>query len=273
MKIFSVLKAGSFQNPHAQEDYFIVSDKQTIFVVADGVSLDFDNGTSYPKHSGAGEVAKIFCEVVIDEANRRYEEFEDGDLAEIFEIGNKAVLKYNISQGRTKDTINYYDFDLFSATASFLLIKDSKAYWWSLCDSGVAIFRRGEKIFQSPGGWINFPKDWKEKAGEREKIIIRHKDYRNAVDKNGKLVGYGVADGEETAKIYLNTGVLDINAGDLIFLNTDGFENYLDLEEFKSLFKLWPEDIDNQLETIVLEKSKEDPSKYGREKTLIVISV
>lgn len=273
MKTFSILKPASFLAPRPQEDFFIISKKHPIFVVADGVSLNFDNDSDYPSHSGAGEVAKIFCEAVMSEAEKRYGNFKEQDSKEIFELGNKAVLEYNIAQGRTKSTINYYDFDLFSATTSSALIKDGKVYWWSLCDSGVALFNnKGKKIFNSPGGWINFPKDWSEEKGEKEKIIVRHRDYRNAIGKKGKLTGYGAVDGEESAKYYLNTGVLDINAGDLIFLYSDGFENYFDLKEFVNLFKLWPNDIDSQLENIISEKSKTDPSKYGREKTLIAIA-
>ena len=274
MKIFSLLKSDVSLNPHPKEDYFVISKKHPIFVVADGVSLDFDNENDYPKHSGAGKAAKIFCEVVMSEAEKKCENFKEKNLEEIFELGNKAVLEYNISQGRTEDTINYFDFDLFSATTSFVLIKNNKAYWWSLCDSGAAVFdKNGKKMFNSPGGWINFPKDWSEKRGEKEKIIERHRDYRNAIGKTGKLIGYGVADGEESAKYYLNKGVLDISAGDIAFVYTDGFENYFGLEEFVNLFKLWPKNVKNQLEKIIFEKSKTDPGKYGREKTIIAISI
>lgn len=275
MKIFSIIKPASFFNSHPQEDYFIMSKKHPIFVVADGVSLNFDNDSDYPSCSGAEDVAKIFCEVVMSEAEKRYKSFKKEDLKEIFEIGNKAVLEYNISHGRTKDTINYWDFDLFSATTAFLLIKDSKAYWWSLCDSGMALFNnKGKKMFFSPDGWIIWkkflPKNW-DNMPKKEKTKMQHKDYRNALNKKGETIGYGVVTGEDAAKIYLNTGVLDINAGDLFFLYTDGFENYFKLKEFVDLFKLWPDDMEGNLADIISKKSKINPKKYGLEKTLIAI--
>jgi len=275
MKIFSILRPALFLNSHPQEDYFVISKKHPIFVVADGVSLNFDKDSDYPKHSGAGDIAKIFCETVISEAEKRYERFEEKDMREIFDIGSKVVLEYNISHGRTKDTINYWDFDLFSATTSFLLIKNNKAYWWSLCDSGATLFNsKGEQLFFSPNGWTVcqkfLPANWNNII-EKEKIKMLHKDYRNAINKKGELVGYGVVTGEESAKFYLNTGVLNLNAGDLIFLYTDGFENYFDLKEFINIFKLWPENIEYQLEKIISEKAKADPAKYGSEKTLIAI--
>ena len=126
MKVFSILKSASVLNPHVQEDYFVVSKKQPIFVVADGVSLDVTLGEKYPANSGAGEAAKIFCEAVINEAEKRYEEFDEKDLLEIFEIGNRLILEYNILHNRTQKSINYFDVDLFSATTSFLLIKNNR---------------------------------------------------------------------------------------------------------------------------------------------------
>ena len=273
MKIFSLLKSGSFVNIHPQEDYFTISKKYPIFVVADGVSINYDNEKEYPKRSGAGEVAKIFCETVMAEAEKRYEEFSEADLQEIFKLGNKAVLEYNISQGRTEKTINYFDVDLFSATTSFLLVKGDKAFWWSLCDAGVLLCDKdGIQKFQSPDGWINFPKNWKEDRGDKEKIILRHKDYRNKVQA-GKLIGYGVVDGEESAIAYLNTGVVDLSEGDLVFVYTDGFENYFGNNDFINIFTAWPADLKNKLENFIAKKTAEDQSKYGREKTTLAISI
>jgi len=277
MKILSFIKQSSFGNSHPQEDFFAVSKNYPIFVVADGVSLNFDDDKNYPNHSGAGEAAKIFCETVILEAERRYKNFDESNLKDIFELGNKAVLEYNISQGRTKNTINYWDVDLFSATTSFLLIKDSKAYWWTLCDSGIALFNKnGKQLFISLNVWIMLekfiPKNLKKITG-KERFKMLHKDYRNAVDENGRPVGYGVVTGEEAAKYYLNCGEADLNVGDLIFVYTDGFENYFNLKEFKDLFNLWPDDISSQLENIIADRSKTELAKYGSEKTLIAISI
>ena len=280
MKIFSVLKPSLFKNFHPQEDFFGISKKHPIFVVADGVALNFDDEKDYPKHSGAGEVAKIFCETVIFEAEKRYKNFKEQDLKDIFKVGNKAVLEYNNSQGRTKDSINYWDFDLFSATTAFVLIKGPKghpkAYWWTLCDSGVALYgKKGSRLFISPDVWTVLDKfilDNFSNITGKERTKMLHRDYRNAVGKKGELTGYGVVDGEETAKFYLNIGTLDINAGDFILLFTDGFENYLKLKEFTGLFLKWPENLENQLENIISKKSKLEPKKYGQEKTLIAIA-
>lgn len=280
MKVFSILKPSTYlkaSNPHPKEDYFLISKKYPIFVVADGVTLNFDNDKDYPQNSKAEEASKTFCESVIAEAEKRYKKFAEKDLEEIFEIGNNAVFKYNVSQGLTKNTINYWDVDLYSATTSFFLIKGKKAYWWSLCDSGVLLCdKNGEKLFTSPNGWEifkkNISKDW-ENMPEKEKIITMHKSFRNAVDKKGNPTGYGVADGEEEAKLYLNVGTLNIYNGDMVFLYTDGFEDYFIFTDFLDVFLSWQENMQSRLEAFIGEKSSQDQSKFGREKTLIVISV
>lgn len=280
MKIFSILKPGSVLNPHPQEDFFVISKKYPIFVVADGVSLKSDSN-DYPKASGAGEAAKILCDTLMAEAKKRYENFSTKDLAEIFEIGNTAVKKYNNKCGRTgpesgHPTINYFDFDLFSATTAFLLLREGKAFWFSLCDSGVAVFdKNGKQLLFPPDGWEicrkNLPENW-NKLNKKDRIIIRHKNYRNAVNIAGEPIGYGVANGEENAKLYLKTGEFDLNGGDVALVYTDGFENYFELPEFVKLFSTWPKDLKKQLEDLIDKKSAEDHSKYGREKTLIAIA-
>lgn len=272
MRIFSTIKPALYLKGRPQEDFLLFSKSYPIFSVADGVTLEVVNEAEYPRKSGAFTVAKIMCEKLIFEAKRRYKTFGKRDLVEIFESANQAVRDCNLLSGRTKSSINYYDFDFFSATGAFSLVKNNVLYWWSLCDSGIKLFNRnGKKIFSSPDGWINFPKNWSEKKGEVKKILARHKKYRNAVSESGNLLGYGVATGEASAADYLNYGELKLCKGDIIFLHTDGFENYFDNKEFIDLFLGWPKDIQGRLEALIAKKCKEDIKKYGAEKSLIAI--
>jgi len=272
MEIFSTFIPSVFNDLHPKEDYFVISKKYPIFAIADGVSLMVNEGEEYPKISGAGEVARIFCKTVIFEAEKRFDNFSERDLKEIFGVGNEAVKDYNVSQGRIEDTINYWDVDLFSATMALVVLKDNRIYWMSLCDCGVVVFNNGKNIFQSPNGWENFPKDWKEGKSDKEKVIERHRDYRNAV-KDGKLVGYGAVNGQENAIYYLNTGVLNVKEGNKVLLYTDGFENYINLKEFIDIFNVWPKNIEEIIKNLVNDKGREDLSKYGREKSLIAVSI
>lgn len=276
MKVFSTIKRSFLLPDRPQEDYLFISKKYPIFVVADGVTLRPKKSKKYPNPSGAAKAAEIFCKTVISEAEKKYNRFEEQDLMNVVEAGNKAVADYNISEGRTKETINYLDFDLFSATTAFLLIKGKKAYWWSLCDSGVVILNKfGEWIFSSPslsptkGKFL--PKGWNKMKPDKRAIIMH--GYRNKLRKNGELLGYGVVDGEKEALNYLNFGVIDLNSGDLAIVYTDGFEHYLKLDKFNKIFIEWPQDLEQKLEVLMDKEIKNSRTKYGLERSLIAACI
>lgn len=266
----------SQKNRRPQEDYVRISKKYPIFIVADGVTLALDKNGNYPNPSGAGKLAEIFCKVIISEAEKKYKRFEEKDLKEIFKAGNRAAYLFNSSKGRKKQTINYWDFDFFAATTAFALIKENKAYWSSLCDSGIVLFdKNGNQIFQSPPCWIQrkkyVPSNW-EKIDDAERTKMRHRFYRNKINKKGELIGYGVVTGEKEAEKYLNTGVLDLNKESLILAHTDGFYNYLKLNEFIKLF-LGEKFNSKNIKSFIIAKEKESPTEYGLEKSLIAVNL
>jgi len=92
------------------------SGKYPIFAVADGVTIELDKNNNYPNSSGAGEVAKIFCERAIKEAEKIYEQFDEFKIRQVFKKANAAVEVYNRTQERSKKTSNFWDFDLLAAT-------------------------------------------------------------------------------------------------------------------------------------------------------------
>lgn len=261
---------------HPQEDYFEISGKFPIFAVADGVTLEYSGG-KYPNPSGAGEAAKIFCEAVIKEAEKSYPKFAVSDIRKVFSKANFEIGKYNTKQGRVKNKIDYWDFDLFAATAAFIVIKDGYVYWASMCDSSVMHFdKRGKLKFSSPECWRdlrkNLPADWAEIPEDDRRKTIR-KVYRNGVDKKGNLIGYGVITGEKTAEKYLNYGRFLVGAGDMIAVLSDGFENYMKLPEFIDIFKKWQGDLEDQIKRFTAKKSLVDPKSFGHERTLVVVKI
>lgn len=268
-----LLNAG--KRAHAQEDFLAVSKKHPIFSVADGVTLETGSDGVYPKVSGAGAVAKIFCKTIIKEIEKIYKNFGAPDLKKVFAKANAAVGEYNRSHGRFKDKLDYWDFDLFAATTAFAVIKDDMVYWASICDSGVAHFNKNRQLaFKSDDQWNvireNLPADWlKIPENERKKII--RKTYRNGVGPDGRLIGYGVATGEKAAERYLNTGKFAVAAGEVVMVFSDGFENYLKLGEFTKLFLSWPRGLKSKLKKITRHKAVDDPGNFGRERTLIAI--
>lgn len=260
---------------HPQEDFFAVSERYPILVVADGVTLEFDpklGPTSYPNPSGAGEAARIFCETFLAAAEERYDEMSVDVLRECFRRGNAAVGEYNNAHGRTKESINYWDHDLFAATAAAIVIRDATAYWFSLCDAGIMAYdMSGKPLTCAYDGWEimkrNLPADWKEIVPvERRKTTRRV--YRNGLDGDGNPIGYGVVTGDPVAENYLNIGGIALDNVACILAHTDGYEEHLKDEVFVGALLADPEQRDQKLEEREKELIVEDPDKYGHERTL-----
>lgn len=228
------------------EDAFLVSSRYSIFSVADGVPLAVHPGSEYPLPSGVQEVAKIFCEESIKNAEQLYDEMSSDKMRDIFIRANKEVRKYNSEKDRIAETINYWDHDYYCATAALAVLKERKLFWGNICDSGVAVFdEKGKKKFMTDDGWSFFnknrPSDW-EKLPLFERTIIKNRDFRNKVINNQRS-GYGVANGEESALAYLDFGSKDLEKGDIVFVYTDGFFPYLGKRDFINLFLEWPDDL------------------------------
>ncbi|MFA6422430.1 MAG: protein phosphatase 2C domain-containing protein [Candidatus Buchananbacteria bacterium] len=261
---------------HPQEDYLLMSQKYPIAVVADGVTLEFQKDGKYPNPSGAGELAKIFCETIIEATEDGYDNLSEEELVHIFRKGNEVAGQYNQKNNRTKENSNFLDYDLFAATCVFACIKDKKVFWASLCDARfLHLDKNGKVKFASDAGWNvftkNLPSNWNEIDKNEKKIIVRSK-YRNGLDINGNPIGYGVVTGDEAAEKYLNFGSREVEEGDIIILCSDGFYEYFENKDFVDLLlSATIEKLEPNIKDFILQKSKEEPDKYGHEKTLIAI--
>lgn len=261
---------------HGQEDFLLTSQRYPIFSVADGVTLSqlLIDKKEYPDPSPAGEVARIFCEAAMSAAEEHYERFQESDLAGVFKAGNAAAGEYNRAQGRTKETINYWDKDFYTATAAFAIVKERRVYWASICDSYIAhigsvgslrfISPRHETLVEAPPPQLERrgkgARQWAEETWHR---------LRNALDAEGRRIGYGVVTGEESAVRYLSTGSFELAAGDALVLVTDGFEPYLALPDFRALL-LSGGDLPRKVREYTVQEIAEDPETYGHERSLIV---
>jgi len=227
---------------HPQEDYLITSNSPPIFVVSDGVTLDFkkiiERNAKYPNPSPAGEVAKIFCEAVIKNAAERYDKLVASQIVEIFKDANKEVKKYNERVGKSDISGNITGF--YAATGSFVIIKNNKAYWASICDAFVAHFGKEMNVkFMS----------------------------------SGDCSPYAVINGEEKMTEYLEKGAFDLVSGDRIFVFTDGFEPYAKNYAFLKIFKNWDDDLKKRIVEFSKSMNLKDPEKYGHERSLIAIMI
>lgn len=228
----------SYQHP--QEDYLVALDTPPIFVVADGVTLNFkkiiEKNGKYPTPSPAGEVSKIFCEALVKGACAKYDKFDAGQVVSVFKEANEEVNKYNRRVGRSNISGNPTGF--YAATGSFMVVKNNKAYWASICDSFVAHFDKEMNIkFTS----------------------------------SGSCRPYAVINGEERMVEHLEKGVFDLSAGDRVFVFTDGFEHYVKNADFLKIFKNWDGDLEERIREFSQAMNLKDPEHYGHERSLIAI--
>ena len=227
---------------HPQEDYLIASDTPPVFVVSDGVTLNFkklvEDNKEYPNPSPAGKVARIFCESVIENAGREYDSLNKEKVKEIFKAANSAVSKYNNEVGKSDISGNITGF--YAATGSFVIIKDNKAYWTSICDAFFAHF---------------------------------DKDMNSKFISSGVCTPYAVINGQEEMAEHLEQGVFDLEEGDRIFVFTDGFEHYAKNPDFTDLFKDWSDDLKERIAEFSKKMNLEDPEKYGHERSLITVLI
>ena len=227
---------------HPQEDYLLVSKIFPIFAVADGVTLSFKKfiGTNepYPSPSPSGDVARIFCEIVIAEAEKRYEDFSEEDIKETFVAANNAVKEFNQQYGKSDISGNSTGF--FSATGAFAVLKDSKVYFLTICDSQIRSFNNAARtMFRS--GYSYRP--------------------------------YGVVNGEEKMVKFTNTGYFDVKDGYFFAVFTDGFEDYFERKEFIQFFKDWNGNLTEKVKQFSKKMIGKDPVKFGLERSLIMIKV
>lgn len=225
---------------HPQEDYLLASKSSSVFVVADGVTLNFrklmDDGVKYPNPSPAGKVAKIFCKAVVESVREKRDKFNKKTLIEIFKEANGEVKKYNKKVGKSDVSGNQTGF--YSATGAFAIIEDKRSYWASICDSFVAHFdKKMNKKFMS----------------------------------SGCCSPYAVINGEEKMAKHLEAGVFNLASGDRIFIFTDGFEHYLKNPEFLKIFKHWDDGILKRIAKFSKKMNLKNPENYGHERSLIAI--
>jgi len=225
---------------HPQEDFLIASDTPPVFVVSDGVTLNFmkliENNTKYPNPSPAGDVSRIFCESVVRCVKERYKTFAEGGEVDVFKYANGEVRKYNNKIGKSDISGNITGY--YSATGSFAIVKDNKTYWASICDSFIAHF-----------------------DGEMNLKFMT----------SGLCRPYAVINGEERMVNHPESGVFDIEKSDRVFVFTDGFEHYIENPDFLELFKEWNKNLKERIAKFSEKMNSIDPEKYGHERSLIAV--
>ena len=204
-----------YSQKHPQEDQFAISKPMKTFVVSDGVTLNYKKiaaeNIKYPNPSPAGNVAKIFCEAVIESTRSKLLELDKQSLENIFIEANNKVALYDKKLGKTDLAGNKIGY--FAATGVFVIIKEKKMYLASICDSFVTHFDKDMNL----------------------KFIT-----------DDSCKPYAVINGEKEMAKYIEKRVFEIKKGDRIFLFTDGYEYYFQNKEFLQLFKEWSKKINTK---------------------------
>jgi hypothetical protein len=171
---------------HPKEDYHIASNDPPVFVVSDGVTLNFERlietNKKYPSPSPAGDVAEIFCKAVIEKGSEKFADASPECMEDIFRYANAEVGKYNQKTG--KNDISGNPTGYYSATGAFTLVKDRQVYWLSICDAFVAYF-----------------------SGDMQVKFMS----------SGSCSPYAVINGEERMADHIESGVFHVEKGDRLF--------------------------------------------------------
>ncbi|MBU0534862.1 hypothetical protein KKC62_01660 [Patescibacteria group bacterium] len=231
---FILYHENNLKHPYApQEDCYLHSNKENIFVVADGVTHDPTDPTLYPVPSDSYEVARIICNQVVH--NLESKNFSTDSIKQAYLEANKEVAKFNCKSPLYKNKENN-GFTIGAATTSTIWIKENRLIYGVLDDCFISVF--GNDLVDHPmlksyveqsAKYLDGNFDW----GKIETRKHWRKDIRNhQVIVDGKEYGYGVIDGREGFEQYLQTGEVELKKGDLVCVYTDGFIQLLQNQEF-----------------------------------------
>ncbi|MBI2054138.1 MAG: hypothetical protein HYT36_02300 [Candidatus Staskawiczbacteria bacterium] len=256
-------------NKKPNEDFYLVSEKFPIFVLADGVTQSSFLSGEYSYPEGARTAAKIFCYETLSCMEENFKKREDEILfKESFKKANKKIKELNETEGMAKK-LDYLVFDYFDAVGIAGFLKKDILHYGFVGDCGLIVFDKNNEIkFQTEDqvepAMINARdkyKNWKE-LDKRQRTIIMHKEFRNL--KGGS--GYGSFSGEDGIEDYYITGKTKLSAGDLAVFYSDGFLPYFQFIEFIDILRKQNQNI---LDSFVVKKAEENPEELGCDRTLI----
>jgi len=255
------------------EDCYRVSKKFPIFAVADGVTQAHYKTGQYVFPKGAKEAAEIFCRATISHLEKPMARGSKRIIKHIKEAFNRANEKIKILNEKygIDKKMNYVEYDWFDTVGVAGIIAKNTLSYGFVGDCGLAIFdRNNKKKFQTKDMVLpaikRFRKTYKDykKLLPSSQTIIIHKDFRNNPNKKG----YGSFTGEPTVQNYYKIGSKKLEKGDLIVFYSDGF---FELLKDKDFIKILREKNRQKLDALVMKKAKENPEKYGGDRTFVAL--
>ena len=258
-----------------REDQYFADEK--VAVIADGITrdpvgIDFEQAAKnfqeavkhYPRPSGAMLAAK--------EVTTTFENDFNGNLKETMVLANENIRKLNEKYAIKCD---YLQNDYYGTVASAIFIENHILHYSYICDCGVLVYdKAGNKIFQTEDELEKITRPFLNKmpypwTDDRSRVITR-RDYRNNLKMicDGQCVSYGALTGEKSAEFFIREGTFPLHDGDIVIVYSDGFFHFFDHPEFIQLILHF--DL-SSFEKFVNQKSLENYSLYGKEKTLIIV--
>lgn len=268
LEVFSFWEPASLSK-QPREDYFAFDGKSGTFVIADGVGLyeGIEYVGKYPRSSGTYRISRAFCKAFINYLTRH----PKGGIQEGFRVSNAAAARIN--EGRSKYDVFKKHKNLFAATAAMAKIKESVLEWGQIADAGVAVIGKDGKLkFRKDNDYWRVPLPKDIGFYESSTYTFSARTFlRNAISKEGKLLGYGVITGEPEAERYLRTGKCSLTRGDIVLLYTDGFTPYIKLPSFRKTILLTDSKRGFRIAIEDLIKTKNKINLFQHEKSIIII--
>lgn len=270
MKYFSATYGDAIKfNKKPDEDYYLVSQKLPIFVIADGVTRSHSKDGRYSCRNGARKAAEVFCKSVLSYLEQN---FDPKKINEAFNFANQKIGELNIEFG-IKEKLNYIEYDWLDTVGVAGIISEGVLYYGYVGDCGLIVFDKdNQKKFQTED--MVFPaikkareihKNWKRFALNKRRLIMRKK-FRNNPDKKG----YGTFSGEKGVENYYNLSEKKLEAGDIVVFYSDGFLEYIKDERFIKILRAGDK---KRLNDAMFWKIIKHPIKCGHDRTFISINI
>jgi serine/threonine protein phosphatase PrpC len=192
---------------------------------------------SYPKEFLGPQVATIFTQI----GQQIYQDFDykNNGMDNLLQELNTMIKDFNVAHG-----YNYQDeenYDMGECVGICTVIEGGRLYWGGLEDCYINVLRG--KNFQDQVQMDHHIVDsysyMQKKAAQQPKRTeeeIWCQDLRNnpeAADENGNRVGWGCFNGEIEAKNFWQTGSVELQPGDVIWLVSDGVLPILEKTEIE----------------------------------------
>lgn len=252
------------------EDYCLVSEKYPIFSIADGVSRTRNPDGIYPDPSGARLAAELFCQESVASLESHFEKASLETLREVFFNANFAIRLLNIAQG-IPEKLDYLVNDYFGTCGVAAFIKGNILYYGYLGDCGVRIYNQKDFLKLISVNDVGPPEEYRDSLtfnSKEERWRFWRKVLRNRPEAGYPT--YGVFTGEPEVECYYHLGEAKLASGDLIFLYSDGFLQFIEKAEFRELFRVFKgKELEDRIEKFVEKEIVKNPG----DKTLTSILV